>query len=584
MWKTFQICYKSRLDPFNLEERTDDRMKVWFQLQNIPYSGYGRKCNKPGQHGIEVRVCARRISFVKDDKNHKYDIVYKIVAKMGFSYTYKSFSFENSVKISGIINKTNGLLEMPIKANVIFPIFTIQIGIDDSLFAKLTFMDGTELDYSSDAKFKIKLAFSNNSRTENFQSISEGNEAISLLGLDMDISNNEKGELKYLSFPEQPCYFTLMINEKRVGLEKHCEIFFNKQNFVTNRFEFRTFLQSLSCNSKERKAGVKNYDGCKYPSDNENHMRDNYAKSCYENLNNQQEKHGIEFRISATRIAFNESNDTYWITIGVNVSVGFSFSEQIIEFGKRIQVNGKIKSDYKGGPRTLGPVNMAENHALLFSLELGNAENNFATLTDEMNGIAYNFDEHSFLARFENQNIQKIAENGGALALIGPDMNMKRELLLNSNFNVNIATQKMCTILIQLTLNNELMDKQFNCYKRPENQCDKLGLEKYNELKNAFDKLLELYRSCPCPDQLPQSRPKIIVLLLLLQKIETDDRLIVHPESRGKRSIKNGTLLENRYVDRLVPGCEDKKRIGSGDIDLHLEDVERMIESQQKCN
>jgi len=47
--------------------------------------------------------------------------------------------------------------------------------------------------------------------------------------------------------------------------------------------------------------------------------------------------------------------------------------------------------------------------------------------------------------------------------LIGPDINMNGELLLDTHFKVNIASEKSCTGLIELTLNNALLDKQFSC-------------------------------------------------------------------------------------------------------------------------
>jgi len=71
-------------------------------------------------------------------------------------------------------------LESPLKENVIFPIFTIQLGTNDTMFAKLIFMNGTEKDYSQSAKFNIELVLKNNYSTKydstgiNFQSISEG--------------------------------------------------------------------------------------------------------------------------------------------------------------------------------------------------------------------------------------------------------------------------------------------------------------------------------------------------------------------------------------------------------------------------
>ncbi|KAF7637585.1 hypothetical protein Mgra_00002844, partial [Meloidogyne graminicola] len=53
-WSKFQFCYKSKLDNDNIDSR--------IKLQN-KISDYGRKCTKPKQHGIEMRVCSRRISF-----------------------------------------------------------------------------------------------------------------------------------------------------------------------------------------------------------------------------------------------------------------------------------------------------------------------------------------------------------------------------------------------------------------------------------------------------------------------------------------------------------------------------------------
>uniref|UniRef100_A0A914NIV6 Uncharacterized protein n=1 Tax=Meloidogyne incognita TaxID=6306 RepID=A0A914NIV6_MELIC len=91
MWSKLTICYESKLDPNILDDVTDDRIK----LKNIPYSGYGRKCRKLGQHGIEVRVCARRNSFLRDNDNNAYKIEYKINVKLGFSYSHKRQKLSN---------------------------------------------------------------------------------------------------------------------------------------------------------------------------------------------------------------------------------------------------------------------------------------------------------------------------------------------------------------------------------------------------------------------------------------------------------------------------------------------------------
>ena len=61
-----------------------------------------------------------------------------------------------------------------------------------------------------------------------------------------------------------------------------------------------------------------------------NNPNSDYAKACktYED-DDQFGKHGIEFRVYATRIGFERLEEEYWIKFGVNVEIGFSFSTKM---------------------------------------------------------------------------------------------------------------------------------------------------------------------------------------------------------------------------------------------------------------
>uniref|UniRef100_A0A914MW77 Uncharacterized protein n=1 Tax=Meloidogyne incognita TaxID=6306 RepID=A0A914MW77_MELIC len=342
MWSTFIICYNSKL------EGDDERI----ELKNKE-NGFGKKCKKPRQHAIEMSVCARRKSFERDNNRNEYKIGYNVYSKIGFSFTHKSFSFQNSVTITGLINKTNGFMKPPSKDNATFTIFTIKLGNEDTHFATLTGIDGKKLDYGSSAKYKINLLFSKRDgyKENSFQMIAEGNEAISLLGLDME-----------LWIPSKSCYLTLKLDGfKFHTTTSHCDLFFTNQNFNSNRIEIWTILTNLACNSEEAKnqrlSGIEESDICVYKSDETNKMRDwnsvnlticyytkfgkqiknnpksDYAKACktYED-DDEFGKHGIEFRVYATRIDFKRLEEEYWVKFGVDVVIGFSFSDKTFVF------------------------------------------------------------------------------------------------------------------------------------------------------------------------------------------------------------------------------------------------------------
>jgi len=89
---------------------------------------------------------------------------------------FLSFSFENSVTITGLINKTNGFMEPPSKENATFTVFTIKLGNEDTFFATLTGLNGKKLDYGSSAKYRINLLFSKRDghKENRVQMIAEG--------------------------------------------------------------------------------------------------------------------------------------------------------------------------------------------------------------------------------------------------------------------------------------------------------------------------------------------------------------------------------------------------------------------------
>nr|CAD2193836.1 unnamed protein product [Meloidogyne enterolobii] len=65
--------------------------KKYFLLKQLKNkeNGFGKKCKKPRQHAIEMRVCARRKSFERDNDRNEYKIEYNVYSKIGFSFTHK---------------------------------------------------------------------------------------------------------------------------------------------------------------------------------------------------------------------------------------------------------------------------------------------------------------------------------------------------------------------------------------------------------------------------------------------------------------------------------------------------------------
>nr|CAD2193304.1 unnamed protein product [Meloidogyne enterolobii] len=268
MWSTFIICYNSKL------EGDDERI----ELKNKE-NGFGKKCKKPRQHAIEMRVCARRKSFERDNDKNEYKIEYNVHSKIGFSFTHKSFSFQNSVTITGLINKTNGFMEPPSENNATFTIFTLKLGNEGTHFATLTGLDGKKLDYGSSAKYRINLLFSKrDGYKENiFQMIAEGNEAISLLGLDMELWNYFSRLYDEMEFPSKSCHLTLKLDGYKFHTTSHCDMFSVNQNYITNRLEVGTSLRNLACSVeeaiKQRNDGISQSEICKYKSAETNKMR-----------------------------------------------------------------------------------------------------------------------------------------------------------------------------------------------------------------------------------------------------------------------------------------------------------------------
>nr|CAD2195837.1 unnamed protein product [Meloidogyne enterolobii] len=294
-------------------------------------------------------------------------------------------------------------------------------------------------------------------------------------------------------------------------------------------------------------------------------------------VKNGEEKHGIEFRVYGTRVGFEQSIEDYYIEFNVAVIVGFSFSTKTIVFNKTVKATGKVRHSYTGIQDErlyytyLDTLNREESYILIFSIQLGNNGKNFAILTDEMNGNVYDYGNY-VLSNFGNKSIQEIVEEDGAIAMIGPDMNLEGKLLLAKNIQFLPVTPESCSIhTVDIKINNVTIEKEISCYRRSPNICDQLGLEEYNKQNKAFSELLELYEKCPCYNWEP--RPPSI----------TDDRLNVPPGARNKRNVKNDTLLGTRDAEGLVYGCEDARYFVLGDIALRGDDILQEIERQRKC-
>uniref|UniRef100_A0A915MTB7 Galectin n=1 Tax=Meloidogyne javanica TaxID=6303 RepID=A0A915MTB7_MELJA len=128
-----------------------------------------------------------------------------------------------------------------------------------------------------------------------------------------------------------------------------------------------------------------------------NNPKSDYANVC---SNKGAGMHGIEFRVFATRVGFEifEKEERYQITFRVDVIIGFSYSEFTVKFGKEFNASGKY-SEENGRLRL---INRNEIFPLLLSISIGDKNNKFAIITDEMNNIVYNYGRN-ILANFEQK-------------------------------------------------------------------------------------------------------------------------------------------------------------------------------------
>nr|CAD2177534.1 unnamed protein product [Meloidogyne enterolobii] len=154
--------------------------------------------------------------------------------------------------------------------------------------------------------------------------------------------------------------------------------------------------------------------------------------------------------------------------------------------------------------------------------------------------------------------------------MVGPDMNLNDEQIDANSIDILYVSQKVCEATLNLELNGKRMNERFDCYKRPRNLCDILGLEKFKELSNAFDELKELKKTCPCRDE---PRPSQI----------PDTWLYPNPKSRNKRSANVSLKLGERDEHGRVNGCENAPRIAKGDLYLNLRQINELKEDQKKC-
>uniref|UniRef100_A0A915NG67 Uncharacterized protein n=1 Tax=Meloidogyne floridensis TaxID=298350 RepID=A0A915NG67_9BILA len=100
--------------------------------------------------------------------------------------------------------------------------------------------------------------------------------------------------------------------------------------------------------------------------------------------------------------------------------------------------------------------------------------------------------------------------------MVGPDMNLNGEQIDANSIDILYVSQTGCEATLDCELNGKRINERFDCYKRPRNLCDILGLEKFNELSQAYDELKELWKTCPCHEE---PRPSHIVKILLIESI-----------------------------------------------------------------
>nr|CAD2200547.1 unnamed protein product [Meloidogyne enterolobii] len=270
-----------------------------------------------------------------------------------------SFSFEKYENIFGIINKTTNLLEHPSKENATISILKIQLGKNDTMFATLTDINEKEWEYVSSTKFLISNLFDtkDKEKEKTLQKITEGNEALSLFGLDMDLWNEGSTILDTMKVPERSCHLSLKFNQNKFNASKQCVRILFKKQLIINGLGARSgpvqnIERALNFGPKKTRSGrpeknearKERLPDSKTPtlliifvnlkiSQIKNNPKSDFAKSC---SNKGPGRHGIEFRVFATRVGFQifKKEGRYRITYRVDVIIGFSYSEYTIKFGK----------------------------------------------------------------------------------------------------------------------------------------------------------------------------------------------------------------------------------------------------------
>uniref|UniRef100_A0A914NR01 Uncharacterized protein n=1 Tax=Meloidogyne incognita TaxID=6306 RepID=A0A914NR01_MELIC len=109
-----------------------------------------------------------------------------------------------------------------------------------------------------------------------------------------------------------------------------------------------------------------------------------------------------------------------------------------------------------------------------------------------MNGNVYDYGNY-VLSNFGSKSIQEIVEEDGAIAMIGPDMNLEGKLLLAKNIQFLPVTPESCSIhTVDIKINNVTIEKEISCvsflrerinsvvgsweffgYPKPKNQTEK---------------------------------------------------------------------------------------------------------------
>ncbi|CAK5048583.1 unnamed protein product [Meloidogyne enterolobii] len=91
------------------------------------------------------------------------------------------------------------------------------------MFATLTDINGKEWEYASSTKFLIKDMLASKNRGEKtLHKIAEGNEALSLFGLDMDLWNEGSTILDTMEVPDMPCHLILKFNQNKINASRQC--------------------------------------------------------------------------------------------------------------------------------------------------------------------------------------------------------------------------------------------------------------------------------------------------------------------------------------------------------------------------